>query len=199
MSNDFESKDTGQCPKCGVFLTGEESFCMTCGYDLNQPEETGDLGLWESPKPASEPDEEPAQIEEKPRTKWVAEVWIDPEWYRTQSSPDQLPSPGQPEIIGLHEDVIAIGRPTAEQPSPQINCATDSGVSRQHARLISDGKRWWVEDAGSSNGTFVGVIDQTLPAESITGRVEIGPHHRVYVGSWTRIVVRAALVQESDL
>lgn len=171
-----------QCPNCDSPLSGEEKFCGKCGLDLRESETAADA--------ADEPDD---------RTRWVAEVWVDPEWYRTQSSPDQLPSPGQPQIIGLRDKTVLIGRPTATQPDPQINCTTDSGVSRQHARLISDGTRWWVEDAGSSNGTFVGVIDAELPSAPISQRTEIGPQHRIYVGSWTRIVVRAALVQESDM
>src|SRR5690606_38891354 len=30
-----------------------------------------------------------------------------------------------------------------------------SSVSRQHARLYLEGESWWVEDLGSTNGTFV--------------------------------------------
>lgn len=154
-------------------------------------------------EPAVRPDnpearpEAPAQPA-KPPASWVAEIWIDPEWYRIQQAPDQLPSPGQPVIVGLRQRQIIIGRHSPSN-KPDIDCGTDSGVSRRHAALTFDGQRWFIEDAGSSNGTYIGQVDHALPTEPITGRVELGPHQRVYVGSWTRIVVRPALLEEGRL
>jgi len=131
--------------------------------------------------------------------KWIAEVWVDPEWFRLQQSPDQLPSPGVPRVIGLRSNRVLIGRPSPGQPVPDIDCVADSGVSRRQAQLISDGIRWFLEDLGSSNGTFVGQVDRPLPTQPIRGRVEVSPHDRIYVGSWTRIVIRPALKQEAEL
>lgn len=130
--------------------------------------------------------------------RWVAEVWIDPEWYRVQQPPEQLPSPGQPIITSLRKQSIVVGR-TSASGRPDLDCVTDTGVSRRQAVLTTDGIRWFVEDLGSSNGTYVGQVDQPMPTQPIAGRVELGHHDRVYVGSWTRIVVRPALVQEADL
>lgn len=130
--------------------------------------------------------------------RWVAEVWIDPEWYRLQQAPEQLPSPGQPMIQALRKPTIVIGR-TSAAGRPDLDCVTDTGVSRRQAALTTDGSRWFVEDLGSSNGTYLGQVDQPLPTQPISGRVELGPHDRIYVGSWTRIVVRPALVQEAQL
>lgn len=130
--------------------------------------------------------------------RWVAEIWIDPEWYRLQQAPEPLPSPGQPMIRGLRKSLVIIGR-TSGVIHPDLDCFTDTGVSRQQAALTTDGTRWFVEDLGSSNGTYVGMVDQALPIEPISQRIELGPHHRIYIGSWTRVVVRHALVQESDL
>lgn len=132
-------------------------------------------------------------------TKWVAEVWVDPQWFALQQSPDHLPSPGLPQVIGLHTQRVLIGRPSSQTPEPGIDCVADSGVSRRQAMLLSDGIRWFVEDLGSSNGTFIGQVDEPLPTRPITGRVEVGPHTRIYIGSWTRIVVRPTLIQESYL
>ena len=129
-------------------------------------------------------------------TKWVAEIWIDPEWYRVQQPPEQLPSPGQPIIRGLRKTTIVIGR-SSSGAVPDIDCITDTGVSRRQAALTTDGIRWFIEDLGSSNGTYVGQVDQPMPTQPIQGRVELGHHDRIYVGSWTRIVVRPALTQES--
>ena len=130
--------------------------------------------------------------------RWVAEIWIDPEWYRLQQAPEQLPSPGQPIITGLRKPRMVIGR-TSGKAHPDLDCLTDTGVSRQQAALTTDGIRWFVEDLGSSNGTYVGRVDQPLPIEPIARRTELGYHDRIYVGSWTRIVVRPALAQETEL
>jgi len=71
-------------------------------------------------------------------------------------------------------------------------------VSRRHAQLSTDGTRWWVEDLGSSNGTFVGPASGPLPTDPLpTGqRRELAEDDRVYVGAWTRLVVRRATEEE---
>lgn len=57
----------------------------------------------------------------------------------------------------------------------------DSQVSREHAILSYDGDHFWLEDTGSTNGTFIG-------EERITGRVEIQPGALFRVGrTWMRI------------
>lgn len=129
---------------------------------------------------------------------WVAEVWIDPDWYRLQDSPDPLPSPGLPEIFPLPADGALIGRASRSQHlTPDIDCGTDSGCSRRQAQLTADGRRWWVEDLGSANGTFVGLTGEPLPATPITtGRTELTSDSRIYVGAWTRIVIRLATEEE---
>ena len=81
---------------------------------------------------------------------------------------------------------------------PEVDCGIDSGVSRRQSRLSTDGTRWYVEDLGSANGTFVGPAAGPLPVSPITGRYELGPDDRVYVGAWTRIVVRKASKEEID-
>lgn len=165
-------------------------------------------GARSSPSTPPQP-EPPAQSGARPSTgpvlpsasgpaRWVAEIWIDPEWYRVQQAPEQLPSPGQPLIQSLRKQSIVIGR-TTSSGRPDLDCVTDTGVSRRQAVLTTDGIRWFVEDLGSANGTYIGQVDQPMPTTPIKGRVELGHHDRLYVGSWTRIVVRPALVQEADL
>lgn len=131
---------------------------------------------------------------------WVAEVWIDPDWYAGQDSPDQLPSPGLPRVVGLRKRTLLIGRPSRSRGiTPDVDCEPDTGVSRRHAELTTDGTRWWVDDVGSSNGTYVGQAGAPLPLDPIKGRTELGEDARVYVGSWTRVVVRRANPDEVDL
>lgn len=129
---------------------------------------------------------------------WVAEIWIDPDWYATQGSPDPLPSPGLPEIIPLQTRTALIGRTSVSRNiHPQIAIDLDTGISRRHAQVTTDGTRWWIEDLESANGTFVGDASGSLPTTPIgRGRVEFAPDQRIYVGAWTRLVIRRATEDE---
>jgi FHA domain/Double zinc ribbon len=130
---------------------------------------------------------------------FVAEVWIDPAWYEAQQSPDPLPSPGLPEIVPLGATSVLVGRPSKSRNiHPDVDCEPDNGVSRRQCQLTTDGTRWWVEDLDSANGTFVGPATGPLPDNPVTVGVkqELKPGDRVYVGAWTRIVVRRATEDE---
>jgi hypothetical protein len=131
--------------------------------------------------------------------KWVAELWIDPDWYSTQGALENMPSPGVPDIIGLSGPTALIGRAAPSRGiSPEIDCGLDIGVSRRHAELITDGTRWWIEDLQSANGTFVAGATGALPAMPIPpGKIELRQGQRVYVGAWTKLVLRPATVEEA--
>ena len=129
----------------------------------------------------------------------MAEVWVDPDWYAAQESEEPCPSPGLPAVVQLTAKSVLIGRPSASRNiHPEIDCTGDSGVSRRQAQLTTDGQRWWVEDLQSSNGTYVGPASGPLPADPIAPgqRRELSEDDRVYVGAWTRIVVRRATPEE---
>ena len=126
---------------------------------------------------------------------WVVEVWVDPGWYALQQSPDPCPSPGMPQVLPLAERSLLIGRhSTSRGIAPQIDCSADVGVSRRHAQLSTDGQRWWIEDLQSANGTYVGPASGPLPTDPVSPnqRHELDEGDRVYVGAWTRLVVRRA-------
>jgi hypothetical protein len=130
---------------------------------------------------------------------WVAEVWIDPDWHAAQEVSEPCPSPGMPEVIPLRGVSQLIGRRSVSRNiHPQIDCGADTGVSRRHAQLTTDGQRWWVEDLQSSNGTYVGTAGGPLPDVPVQPgqRTELPDDARVYVGAWTRIVVRPATAEE---
>jgi FHA domain len=130
---------------------------------------------------------------------WVAELWVDPDWYRDQGADDPCPSPGPPVVLPLLERSLLIGRRSASRNiHPQIDCLADFGVSRRHAQLTTDGQRWWVEDLRSANGTFVGPAGGPLPSSSIAPglRHELAEDERLYLGAWTRIVIRRATADE---
>jgi hypothetical protein len=200
------------CPNCSTENVPEALFCEACGYDfttgtLPRPSApASDSGgtdgsadnAPESGTSAAGPDAASPSTP-KPAFSFVAEVWIDPAWYEVQQSPDKLPSPGLPEIVPLTKTSVLIGRPSKSRNiHPDIDCETDSGASRRQSQLTTDGTRWWVEDLDSANGTFVGQASDPLPADPIPvgSKHELKPGDRIYVGAWTRIVIRAATDDE---
>ena len=59
--------------------------------------------------------------------------------------------------------------------------------------------RWWVEDLQSANGTYIGAVGEGVPTTPIRSgeRAEIEDGSRLYLGGWTRLVVRKALPGEA--
>ena len=122
---------------------------------------------------------------------WVAEVWVDPQWYECQSSPDRLPAFGPPTVVPLRNSQVLIGRHSeAMSVAPHIDCDGDAGVSRRHAQLTRQGPGWVVEDLGSANGTYVSPTVGDIPDDPIETGQPMGSGHVLYLGSWTRIVLR---------
>ena len=197
------SRPVQSCPNCGTPNVADALFCEACGYDFT----TGTM-----PRPASPPEEQQTAPEspgsdqaasiEAPAARsfdWVAEVWIDPEWYEAQESPDPLPSAGLPEIVPLQATSVLVGRTSKSRNiHPAIDCDLDNGVSRRQCQLTTDGTRWWVEDLDSANGTFVGSAAGAMPTDPVPvgAKRELKPDDRVYVGAWTRLVIRPATDEE---
>jgi hypothetical protein len=209
------------CPNCSAGNLPTALYCEDCGYDfttgqmprplsppLGMPPagDTGQLGLPTASTagapsgaqmaPPITPTSAPGHVE------WVAEVWIDPDWYASQDVTDPCPSPGMPLVIPILERSVLIGRTsTSRNIHPQIDISADNGVSRRHAQLNSDGQRWWVEDLQSANGTYVGSAGGSLPTTPIPvgQRTELADDDRIYLGAWTRVVVRRATAEESSL
>jgi hypothetical protein len=130
---------------------------------------------------------------------WVAEIWVDPDWYAHERPEDPMPSAGLPGLVTLRQRSLLVGRPSKSRGiRPDVDCGSDPGVSRRHCQLTTDGQRWWVEDLGSSNGTFVAPAGDPLPDNPLTQgvRKEIEEGDRVFIGAWTRLVIRKALPGE---
>lgn len=202
---------SGACPNCQVNNPANALFCENCGYDFTtgslprpvEPLSSLDLTPADAEAPATpatptEPLTPPGIAENPspaPSDTWVAEVWIDPDWYADQESTDPLPSPGLPVVVQLKHTSVLIGRVSQSRGiHPDLDLENDSGISRRHAQLTTDGSRWFVEDLGSSNGTYVGGGMGTLPTTAIPvgQKTEVTGDDKVYLGAWTRIVIRKA-------
>ena len=203
---------TGEpCPNCALVNAPDALFCEGCGYDFTTgtmpreatPANPLDLGTAPPAPPATtQPAASgPSSTSAAPAAgvDWVAEVWVDPDWYAEQASDEQCPSPGLPVVVPLRSRSLLIGRHSKSRNiSPEIECSSDIGVSRRQAQLTTDGQRWWVEDLQSANGTYVGAASASLPTEALPSgqRRELGLDDRIYVGAWTCIVVRQATPEE---
>jgi hypothetical protein len=198
------------CPNCGTDNLPGALFCENCGYDFTTGTMPRPPVASQAPDATRTDQRQPARRATAPTTgdggsvsagtlEWVAEVWIDPAWYEAQQSPDPMPSAGLPAIVPLSSKSILIGRTShSRNIHPHIDCESDSGVSRRQTQLTTDGTRWWVEDLDSANGTFVAPATGPLPADPIPVGVkhELAADDRIYVGAWTRIVVRRATEDE---
>jgi hypothetical protein len=209
------------CPNCSSMVPFDDLFCEVCGYDFTtgalpapvthaggvvvEGASGGQAAVTPAPGGGGAVGgASPAGTYAGGHTPsgplaWVAEVWVDPDWFATQESDDPCPSPGMPVVAPLWDASVLIGRRSVSRNiHPQVDCGADHGVSRRHAQLTTDGQRWWVEDLQSSNGTFVGPAGAPIPTNPVVPgqRVEFAPGDRIYVGAWTRIVVRQATPDE---
>ncbi|QTE30838.1 FHA domain-containing protein [Pengzhenrongella sicca] len=198
------------CPNCQTENVADALFCEACGYDFTTgamprvpaPASSLDLGAPDaSPAGPASPagSASPTPLAPRVPLEWVTEIWVDPDWYAEQDSTEPCPSPGLPAIVPLTVRSVLIGRVSKSRNiHPEIDCDGDIGVSRRQAQLTTDGTRWWVEDLQSSNGTYVGPDSGPLPTVPLTPgqRRELSEGDRVYVGAWTRIVVRRATDEE---
>jgi hypothetical protein len=200
------------CPNCSALNPANALFCEACGYDFTTgqaPRAPSPLDLDAPASPAGSPsvleqtpaDSDPPTSEAQKSVAppledaWVAEVWIDPDWYADQDSSDPLPSAGVPVVVPLRTRSILVGRTSRSRNiHPDIDLTTDNGISRRHCQLTTDGKRWWVEDLGSSNGTYVGGPIGPLPTTPLPPgeKREVATDERIYLGAWSRIVIRKA-------
>ena len=192
---------TQPCPNCALVNSADALFCEGCCYDFTtgtmprQATLTNPLDLSAAPSQPTAPDSEARSATPAVQVEWVAEVWVDPDWYAEQRSDEPCPSPGLPVVVPLRTQSLLIGRSSRSRNiHPEIECSSDIGVSRRQAQLTTDGQRWWVEDLQSANGTYVGAASAALPTDALPPgqRLELALDYRIYIGAWTCIVVRRA-------
>ena len=143
------------CPNCGDREPADALFCEECGYDFT----TGQL------PPRRRPPAAPAAPPPAAGADWVAELWIDPDWFAHQDAPGGCATSGAPTVVPLRGPRSR----SSAAASKSRNLAPDDrllGRRRRlarHAELTLDHDRWYVEDLGSTNGTFVGAPGEPLP------------------------------------
>ena len=92
------------------------------------------------------------------------------------------PTPGRMITIEGNEAVLGRGR----NVSARID---DGGLSRQHARVFRSGDGWFVEDLGSTNGTYVA-------GQPVVKSVQVKDGDRIQIGQST--LLRVTLQDEQE-
>ena len=111
-------------------------------------------------RPQAKPKKQPAKPRQKQRKP-------------TRGVPTKLQIVGGPnsgQSVPLGEDPILLGRGT--DATIRLD---DDYVSTRHARFASNGEQWFVEDLGSTNGTYLG-------SQRITSPVAVGLGIQVRLG-----------------
>lgn len=134
----------------------------------------------------------------KPSTGWLAEVWVDEEWFAARGE-GRCPTVGEPRTFPVADGSL-IGRASKSRNiDPDVDCSADGSVSGRQAVLGFDGTRWTITDLGSTNGTFVAHPGAPLPVDPIDPNtpIELESGDRVLIGAHTRVVIRPETSAES--
>ncbi len=84
---------------------------------------------------------------------------------------------GPPQHFEAESDSIIVGRLWRGQPV-DLDLTPDNTVSRRHARLTHENGIYWVEDLGSTGGTWVN-------GQRITAKIQLAPEDQITVGQTT--------------
>ncbi|HEX2857557.1 MAG TPA: FHA domain-containing protein [Propionibacteriaceae bacterium] len=122
---------------------------------------------------------------------WVMEVSVSPEWFAEQDSSLTPPVQQPPRTVPLEEGYVLIGRDsTTRDVHPLVQADDDTGCSRRHADLSWTGGHWVLRDLNSVNGTYLQRSGAPFPPVQVGGPVPLEPGDAVYVGAWTKLVLR---------
>jgi len=168
------------CPTCNNSNQDSSRFCDSCGTRLAAPAAV-------EPLPAEEPPAyvPPPTSDAVPRPVSVTSIGVAPAVFETPSKNDN-PAPNAPDVAGtvhatmviergdgpgtefkLVNDESTIGRWDADNgvfPDIDLDAYdSDAKVSRKHAKLYRSNGSYFIEDLGSTNGTYVNRGRRLLP------------------------------------
>jgi pSer/pThr/pTyr-binding forkhead associated (FHA) protein len=125
-------------------------------------------------------------------------VEVDAAWYALKGAlADDPCPPASSSTVAIARSPALIGRSSASRGlRPEVPLDSDTGVSRRHAQLTVDGSTLSVTDLSSTNGTYV-LPAGTSPDESSEALApgvarQLADGDAIYLGAWTRLVVRRA-------
>jgi pSer/pThr/pTyr-binding forkhead associated (FHA) protein len=138
-----------QCPNCGYWNEANANFCEDCGFELKNVER-GSSRI--SVKPATQPHAEPSQVPAPP--KQVLEP------IESNDAPVSTYT-GARLVLQTTGSIFRLGAKTSiGRQDPRLDIDFEGYpdgqfVSGNHAQIIQMNGKFYVEDMGSSNFTYV--------------------------------------------
>ena len=174
---------TQACPNCGGENLADALFCEECGYDFT----TGQL-----------PSANPPMAD--PGADWVAEMWIDPDWFAVQDSAGRLRDERRADGRAAPWDRGARSvapREPRDHPRDRLlerrrGLAPPRAAHARPRPLVRRGPRLHQRHLRRHARRSAARRHRSSPGE----RHELADDERIYVGAWTRIVVRRATDDE---
>ena len=128
-----------------------------------------------------------------PEARWYLEVQVDTDWHEAQGALLEIPDDRSAQRVELDGQRCLVGRASRHATTaPQVDLGLDAGVSRRQAELAWYGDGWWVRDLSSANGTILRRASEQAPGHQLEREELMGDGDEVYVGSWSRLVLRRA-------
>ena len=123
-----------------------------------------------------------ARVESTPRAERKAQRQADRAASRQAEGKQSRRSRGEPTHVVVLDGASAGDRVSLDEAPILIGRGSDAAirldddyVSTRHARIASSGDQWFVEDLGSTNGTYIGTHRLTQPtALTVGSSVRIG-------------------------
>lgn len=182
------------CPSCGAAVQADASFCGQCGFNLKSVTSSSSISSMSDPQESFAPDP------------IVPDPLVSPDPIALPTEPDPvIPAPSVPNsqtqlqqfaarLLNLQTNavveippglsVIHLGKPNDRIP-PDIDLSGFPGseiVSRIHADIRVEGDSYYIEDVGSSNGTYIN--NAPLP---MGNRHRLRPGDRIALGKGDKV------------